>query len=80
MTVLDQVTKGGHYEPTFYLPTPSSKLNTFLRGGGVQSNAIIQFQSKDEGSFKTTLAMEMLATAQKMGMNVGFVDAEMAMD
>lgn len=80
MTELNKVTQGGHYTPTFWLPTPSYRLNQLLRDGGVQSNAIVQFQSKDEGSFKSTIALQMIATAQDMGLNVGFVDAEMAMD
>lgn len=80
MTKLNEVTQGGHYEPSFYLPTPSAQLNDLIRGGGVQSNAIMQFQSKDEGSFKSTMALQMLGKAQKMGLNVGFIDAEMAMD
>lgn len=79
-STVNVITQGGHYEPTFYLPTPSGRLNKLLRGGGVQSNAIIQWQSKDEGSFKSTISLQMLATAQKMGHNVGFIDAEMSMD
>lgn len=45
----DQIVKGGRYEPQYYLPTPSYQLNKMLRGGGVQSNAIVQFQSSVEG-------------------------------
>lgn len=80
MTSINEIEQGGFYKPTFYLPTPSRKLNALLDGSGVQSNAIIQYMSKDEGSFKTTLALQMLAEAQRMGLDVGFVDAEMAMN
>jgi recombination protein RecA len=80
MTSINEIERGGSYTPTFHLPTPSKQLNKLLDGGGVQSNSIIQFQSKDEGSYKSTIALQMVAEAQRMGLEVGFVDAEMAMN
>ena len=78
--MIDNIVQGGKYEAKFYVPTPSYKLNQSLRNGGIPSNAIVQIKSKDEGSFKSTISMQILANAQKMGLNVGFVDSEMAMD
>jgi recombination protein RecA len=80
MTIINKIEQGGSYKPTFYLPTPSEGINKHLNNGGVPSNAIIQYQSSTEGSFKSTVALQMLAKAQEMGLNVGFIDGEMAMD
>src|SRR5690625_502736 len=79
-TLLDNIVQGGEYKPKFWLPTPSHEDNSYLINGGIPSNSFIQIQGKNESSFKTTFAAQMLAKAQEMGLNVGFVDAEIAME
>jgi len=79
-TLIDTIVKGGEYKPTFWLPTPSDPVNEHLNGGGVPSNSFIQIQGKNESTFKSTFALEMLSIAQKMGLTVGIIDAEIAMD
>jgi RecA/RadA recombinase len=67
---------GDGYVPQFYIPTPSLLLNDELTGGGVPSGSIFQFQSEGEGSFKSSMALQMGGYAQKQGLRVAYVDAE----
>ena len=61
------------------LPTGSLALDLALGIGGVPRGRIIEIYGP-ESSGKTTLALHVLAQAQKMGGEVAFVDAEHALD
>ena len=60
-------------------PTGSLALDAALGIGGVPKGRIIEIYGP-ESSGKTTLALHILAQAQKMGGEVAFVDAEHALD
>ena len=59
------------------IPTGSLALDAALGIGGVPKGRIIEIYGP-ESSGKTTLALHILAQAQKMGGEVAFVDAEHA--
>ena len=61
------------------IPTGSLALDLALGIGGVPRGRIIEIYGP-ESSGKTTLALHVLAQAQKMGGEVAFVDAEYALD
>ncbi|MBR0446735.1 MAG: recombinase RecA [Oscillospiraceae bacterium] len=61
------------------IPTGSLALDAALGVGGVPKGRIIEIYGP-ESSGKTTLALHILAEAQKMGGEVAFVDAEHALD
>ena len=61
------------------IPTGSIALEAALGIGGVPKGRIIEIYGP-ESSGKTTLALHILAEAQKMGGEVAFVDAEHALD
>ncbi len=61
------------------IPTGSIALDAALGIGGVPKGRIIEIYGP-ESSGKTTLALHILAEAQKMGGEVAFVDAEHALD
>ncbi len=61
------------------IPTGSLALDAALGNGGVLKGLIIEIYGP-ESSGKTTLALHILAEAQKMGGEVAFVDAEHALD
>ena len=61
------------------IPTGSLALDLALGIGGVPRGLIIEIYWP-ESSGKTTLALHVLALAQKMGGEVAFVDAEHALD
>ena len=61
------------------IPTGSLALDTALGIGGVPKGRIIEIYGP-ESSGKTTLALHILAEAQKRGGEVAFVDAEHALD
>ena len=61
------------------IPTGSLALDLALGIGGVPRGRIIEIYGP-ESSGKTTLALHVLAEAQKMGGEVAFVDAEHALD
>ncbi|MBQ4600405.1 MAG: recombinase RecA [Oscillospiraceae bacterium] len=61
------------------IPTGSLALDSALGIGGVPKGRIIEIYGP-ESSGKTTLALHILAQAQKMGGEVAFVDAEHALD
>ena len=62
-----------------YIPTGSLTLDLALGIGGLPKGRIIEIYGP-ESSGKTTLALHVLAEAQKMGGEVAFVDAEHALD
>ena len=61
------------------IPTGSIALDAALGVGGVPKGRIIEIYGP-ESSGKTTLALHILAEAQKLGGEVAFVDAEHALD
>ena len=61
------------------IPTGSLALDAALGIGGVPKGRIIEIYGP-ESSGKTTLALHILAQAQKQGGEVAFVDAEHALD
>lgn len=62
-----------------HIPTGSLTLDLALGIGGVPKGRIIEIYGP-ESSGKTTLALHIIAEAQKMGGEVAFVDAEHAID
>ena len=61
------------------IPTGSLSLDIALGIGGVPKGRIIEIYGP-ESSGKTTLALHIIAEAQKMGGEVAFIDAEHALD
>lgn len=61
------------------IPTGSLALDIALGIGGVPRGRVIEIFGP-EGSGKTTLALHIIAEAQKMGGNAAFIDAEHALD
>ena len=61
------------------IPTGALSLDLALGIGGVPKGRIIEIYGP-ESSGKTTLAIHILAEAQKMGQSVAFIDAEHALD
>ena len=61
------------------IPTGALSLDIALGVGGIPKGRIIEIYGP-ESSGKTTLAMHILAEAQKKGENVAFIDAEHAFD
>jgi len=62
-----------------YIPTGSLSLDLALGIGGLPKGRIIEIYGP-ESSGKTTLALHVIAEAQKRGGDVAFVDAEHALD
>ena len=62
-----------------YIPTGSLSLDLALGIGGVPKGRIIEIYGP-ESSGKTTLALHIVAEAQKRGGEVAYIDAEHAMD
>ena len=61
------------------IPTGSLSLDIALGVGGIPKGRIIEIYGP-ESSGKTTVALHMVAQAQKQGGIAGFVDAEHALD
>lgn len=61
------------------IPTGALSLDIALGIGGIPKGRIIEIYGP-ESSGKTTLALHIMAEAQKMGENVAFIDAEHAFD
>ena len=61
------------------IPTGSLSLDIALGVGGIPKGRIIEIYGPDS-SGKTTVALHMVAQAQKRGGIAGFVDAEHALD
>lgn len=77
----DVITDGGFYSPAFVSSSGSVLIDRMLtQYGGIPSGSIVQYMSKNEGSFKTALSLLGLVEIQKLGHPVGFVDAEHALE
>lgn len=61
------------------IPTPSARLNAALGVGGIPCGRITEIYGT-ESSGKTTLLLQVMANAQKMGKAVAFIDMEHALD
>lgn len=62
-----------------YIPTGSMTLDMALGIGGVPKGRIVEIYGP-ESSGKTTVALQIVAEAQKMGGEVAFIDVEHALD
>ena len=71
--------EAGPVEGVDVIPTGCIALDLALGVGGVPRGRVVEIYGP-EGSGKTTLALHILAEAQKMGGNAAFVDAEHALD
>lgn len=69
----------GVMEPTAAIPTGSLELDCALGIGGVPRGRVIEIFGP-ESSGKTTLALHVIAEAQRLGGAAAFVDAEHALD
>src|SRR6266498_415186 len=65
--------------PVDVIPTGSVGLDLALGVGGVPRGRIVEIYGP-ESSGKTTLALTIIANAQKLGGNAVFIDAEHALD
>ena len=66
-------------EPVDVIPTGSLSLDIALGVGGIPRGRIIEMYGP-ESSGKTTLALNVVAQAQQMGMKAAMIDAEHALD
>ena len=66
-------------EPVAVIPTGSLALDKALGIGGIPQGRIVEVYGP-ESSGKTTLALHMIAEAQRMGRVTAFIDAEHALD
>ena len=66
-------------EPVAIIPSGSLALDKALVIGGIPQGRIVEIYGP-ESSGKTTLALHMIAEAQKMGRVTAFIDAEHALD
>ena len=73
-------TKGTYFVPEYHIPTPSHLLNAYFEKGGIPAGSLVQISSKVPGSFKTSMAVQMLAEAQMRGLSGCYIDAEGALD
>ncbi len=69
----------GPIQPIDAIPTGSISIDFALGVGGVPRGRVIEIFGP-ESSGKTTLALQVIAEAQKLGGNAAFVDAEHALD
>ena len=69
----------GPIQPIDSIPTGSISIDYALGVGGVPRGRVIEIFGP-ESSGKTTLALQVIAEAQKLGGNAAFVDAEHALD
>lgn len=69
----------GVIEPTIVIPTGALELDVALGIGGVPRGRVIEIFGP-ESSGKTTLALHIIAEAQRLGGGAAFIDAEHAMD
>jgi recombination protein RecA len=70
------------FKPEFIIPSGSlllDKSDALKSFKGIPSGSVVHLFSPQEGSFKSSLAMQGLANVQKLGHKVGFVDAECAL-
>lgn len=69
---------GKGFIPEWYIPFPSQDVNKYFDKGGIPAGTIIQIQSDGEGTFKSTIAIQLAIEAQKLGHTVAYIDAENA--
>src|SRR5437868_10500282 len=69
----------GPIQPIDSIPTGAISIDYALGVGGVPRGRVIEIFGP-ESSGKTTLALQVIAEAQKLGGNAAFVDAEHALD
>src|SRR5881397_1999089 len=69
----------GAIQPTDFIPTGAISIDYALGVGGVPRGRVIEIFGP-ESSGKTTLALQIIAEAQKLGGMAAFVDAEHALD
>src|SRR6266849_5872819 len=69
----------GAIQPIDYIPTGAISIDYALGVGGVPRGRVIEIFGP-ESSGKTTLALQIIAEAQKLGGTAAFVDAEHALD
>src|SRR6187551_2334775 len=69
----------GAIQPIDSIPTGSISIDYALGVGGVPRGRVVEIFGP-ESSGKTTLALQVIAEAQKLGGNAAFVDAEHALD
>jgi len=70
---------GEHYKPKEIIPTGLISLDLAVGNGGLATGSIMEIYGP-ESSGKTTMALFILAEAQKLGHNVAFIDMEHALD
>src|SRR3989475_7135126 len=70
---------GGPLEEIAVIPTGALSLDVALGVGGVPRGRVIEIYGP-ESSGKTTLALQIIANAQKLSGNAVFIDAEHALD
>lgn len=70
---------GEGFVPEWHIPFPSDDINKYF-DKGIPSGSIMQIQSDGEGTYKSTIAIQLAAEAQKLGHNVAYVDAENAVN
>src|SRR5689334_12757324 len=69
----------GAVQPVESIPTGAISIDFALGVGGVPRGRVVEIFGP-ESSGKTTLALQVIAEAQKLGGNAAFVDAEHALD
>lgn len=69
--------KGVGYIPSWHINHPSTQINQYF-DKGIPSGTIMQIQSSGEGSWKSSVALQLAGEVQKQGHNVAYVDAENA--
>src|SRR5436190_12272519 len=69
----------GPIQPIDFIPTGAISIDYALGVGGVPRGRVVEIFGP-ESSGKTTLALQVIAEAQKLGGMAAFVDAEHALD
>jgi len=67
------------FTPVSVIPTPSIALDEALGVGGLPRGRVIEIYGPESGG-KTTLTLQVIAEAQKLGGQCAFIDAEHALD
>ena len=67
------------FTPVSVIPTPSLALDEALGVGGLPRGRVIEVYGPESGG-KTTLTLQVIAEAQKLGGQCAFIDAEHALD
>src|ERR1035437_10064022 len=67
------------FAPIDVIPTSSLALDEALGVGGIPRGRVVEIYGPESGG-KTTLALHIIAEAQKLGGQAAFIDAEHALD